>query len=209
MLRRLRLRRSAWAAVAVGLLAAPLLMGGPAAATVDAQGLLPAPELDPHETVPPDPAQIEARLVLAQVEAIADLAPEEYRTLVVATAGKFRIDPRLIAAIAAVETEWDPHVVGRFGELGLMQILPATGEYLAKEAGLTKYDLADPSTNLELGTLYLSQLLQEYGTLERALAAYNGGPDAVPNAAANLYARRVLKLYDHLRYRTATAEAAS
>jgi soluble lytic murein transglycosylase-like protein len=197
MLRRLRLRRSVWAAIAVGVLAAPLLMGGSAANSMADAGLqLPPPEPDrPRETLPPDPSRGETRLVLAQTGAIADLAPEEYRNLVIAVAGRFKIDPRLIAAIVTVETEWDPHVVGRFGERGLMQILPETGRYLAAQAGLAEYDLADPATSLMLGAQYLAELLQEYGSPERALAAYNGGPDAVAEAAVNLYARRVLQRY--------------
>jgi soluble lytic murein transglycosylase-like protein len=171
-------------------------MGGAVAGTTaDAGDRLPPPEPDPRETLPPDPAQAEARLVLAETGAIADLAPEEYRNLVVAAAGRFKLDPRLIAAIVSVETEWDPHVVGVFGERGLMQILPETGRYLAKQAGITDYDLADPETSLMLGARYISELLQEYGSAERALAAYNGGPDAVAQAAVNLYARRVLQRY--------------
>ena len=210
MLRRLRLRRSTWAAIAVGLLVAPLLMGGATATTADAGDQLPPPEPDPRETPPPDHAAAEARLALAQADAISDLAPEEFRQRVVTAAQRFKIDPRLLAAIITVETEWDALAVGRHGELGLMQILPETGAFLAKQAGLKEYSLADSDTNLALGALYLSELIREYGTIQNALAAYNGGPDAVADAASNLYAHKVLRRYrSQPGYRSNHHEAAS
>lgn len=130
--------------------------------------------------------------------------------MVVAAAHRYKVDPRLLAAIVTVETEWDALAVGRHGELGLMQILPETGAFLAKQAGLKEYSLADSDTNLALGALYLSDLMREYGTVEHALAAYNGGPDAVADAAVNLYARKVLKRYrSQTGYRSNYAEAAS
>lgn len=196
MLRRLRLRRRWWAAVAVGLVAGPALLGGVAAAPADQwEGLVPEPELNPLETLPPDPAQIKADLVRREMARIADLAPEEFRPLVVEAAGKHQLDPRLLAAVITVESDWDPSVVGRHGEKGLMQVLPATGAWLARQAGLGECDLADPATSLDLGALYLSILLRDHGTAEKALAAYNGGPSAAESWQTNLYARRVLEHY--------------
>jgi soluble lytic murein transglycosylase-like protein len=195
MLRRLRLRRSFWAAVAAGLALAPALFGGVAAAPADPdQSLLPPPEEDPRLTLPPHPAQIEAT-VEADGKRIADLAPEEFRPLVLAAAKRYGVDPRLLAAIATVETRWDPTAVGSHGELGLTQVLPSTGAWLARQAGLAEYNLADPETSLKLSALYLSMLMNEYGTPEKALACYNGGPSAVDDWETNLYARRVLKYY--------------
>jgi soluble lytic murein transglycosylase-like protein len=208
MLKRLRKRRSLLAAVALGLAAAPALFGGVAAAPVDYPG---APPLnsDPRLTLPPDPAAVEAALVLAQGRMIADLAPEEYRPLVVRAANAFSVDPRLLAAIVTVETEWDRFAVGSHGELGLMQIMPATGEWLAELAGLKEYDLADPTTSLRLGALYMSALLREYGTPEKALAVYNGGPAAAEHWQTNLYARRVLKHYRRPPHRADRSAVAS
>lgn len=196
MLRRLRVRRSFWAAIAAGLAAAPALFGGVAAAPAESHDALPPPDLNLLATLPPDPAQAEAERVLAQGKLVADLAPEEFRPLVVKAANLYGIDPRLLAAVVTVETEWNPHAVGSHGELGLTQVLPSTGAWLADLAGMKEYDLADPETSLKLGALYISMLLKEYGTPEKALAAYNGGPGAVEHSETNLYARRVLKHYE-------------
>lgn len=196
MLRRLRARRSLWAAVALGVVGAPALFGGVAAAPAEPQDMLPPPELDPRATLPPDPADLQASLALRQGEMIADLAPEEYRSLVITAANRHGVDPRLIAAVITVETEWRPDVVGSYGELGLMQILPSTGAWLAEVNGLTEYDLADSETNVDLATWYLSKLIDEYGRAEIALAVYNGGPRAAKNWTVNKYARKVMSRYD-------------
>lgn len=196
MLRRLRSRRSLWAALGLGLMAAPALFGGVAAAPADPQNQLPAPELNPLESPPTSElADREARLVAAQIPEIADLAPPEFQPLVIRTANKYQLEPRLLAAVITVETEWDPHAVGFHGERGLMQIMADTGAWLARLAGMAEYDLANPETSLELGALYLSILLKEHGTVERALAVYNGGPSAAAGAATNRYVQKVFRHY--------------
>lgn len=193
MLQRLRRRRSFWAAVAAGIFAVPALFGGVAAAPSDSTEPLPPPERDLEGILPPDPATAETAVALAQADSVADLVPAAYRDLVIATATRHRVDPRLIAAIVTVETGWDSTAVGSKGELGLMQILPSTGAFLARQAGLAQYNLADPATNLDLGARYIFSLLEQYGTTERALAAYNGGPSAVKGWKTNRYAQKVLK----------------
>lgn len=73
---------------------------------------------------------------------------------------------------------WDPNVRSRAGALGLMQIMPATGEYLAKVAGVewttAEEVLLDPVLNIRLGSRYLSILVETYD-VDGGLAAYNGG----------------------------------
>jgi soluble lytic murein transglycosylase-like protein len=196
MLRHLRRKRSFWAAIALGLLAVPALLQGVGASPTNANDLLPPrdPPL-PREALPPDRAEIVAGIRLAQSEMIADLAPEQFRPIVIAAANRHHVDPRLVAAIISVESDWDPTMVGTSGELGLMQVLPVTGSYLAEKAGLTHYDLADSVTNVNLATGYLAALIDQYGGIAIALAAYNGGPSAAPDWETNRYARKVLKFY--------------
>ncbi len=94
-----------------------------------------------------------------------------------------QLDPFLVASIIRQESEFNATAVSRAGAVGLMQILPGTGQKLAKEMKLknfTRDQLADPAVNLVLGTKYFRQLLQEQGgVLEYTLAAYNAGPDRV------------------------------
>jgi soluble lytic murein transglycosylase len=68
------------------------------------------------------------------------------------------------------------------GALGLMQIMPATGEMLARELEIPwegARTLFDPAVNVELGITYLARLHARYGTWPAALAAYNWGPGVI------------------------------
>ncbi|MFZ5816029.1 MAG: lytic transglycosylase domain-containing protein [Bacillota bacterium] len=196
MLRRLRLRRSFWGALALGILAVPAMFGGTAAAPAESSDQLPEPELNPLAMLPPDPADLLTGLLRSHIRLIDDLAPEEYQLLVARAAHRHRVDPRLIAAVITVETRWQAEAVGAAGERGLMQILPSTGAWLARVMGLEEYDLSDPETSVELGTLYLSMLIQEYGSPEQALAVYNGGPRAAKNWESNPYMQKVMAVYN-------------
>lgn len=197
MLRRLRMRRSFWSALALGILAVPAMLGGTAAAPHGGgQDELPTPEPNPLAVLPPDPAEILAGLIRANIERINDLAPEQYQMLIAQTAHRHRLDPRLIASVVTVETKWDPDAVGSYGELGLMQVLPSTGGWLAGRMGLTEYNLADPQTSLEFGSYYLSMLVEEYGNPQVALAVYNGGPRAAEGWESNIYMRKVMAVYN-------------
>lgn len=73
---------------------------------------------------------------------------------------------------------WDQKIASRKGALGLMQIMPKTGKYLAQLENIewinTKTILYNPVYNIRLGSRYLSSLIESYG-LEGGLAAYNGG----------------------------------
>ncbi len=74
---------------------------------------------------------------------------------------------------------WDPKVVSRVGALGLMQIMPTTGAFLAAEEGIEwtspRSVLFDPILNIRLGCRYLNDLVGLYEQ-DGGLAAYNGGP---------------------------------
>jgi len=106
---------------------------------------------------------------------------------------------------------WHPEIVSPAGALGLMQIMPSTGKWLAKYEGIewtnARDVLFDPVYNIRLGTRYLSALVETF-ELEGGLAAYNGGSWRAKRWLANnkadrllyretrLYVPYVLKLYD-------------
>jgi len=81
------------------------------------------------------------------------------------------------------ESRFNPQALSVAGARGLMQILPRTGQQIARELRLQPFSerlLFEPEMNLRLGSWYLSHLLQEFGGKEAlALAAYNAGPHAV------------------------------
>ncbi len=91
-------------------------------------------------------------------------------------------DPELVMAVIRVESSGYHMAVSRVGALGLMQLLPSTGEELARKLGHDwrgPDSLFDPFLNVKLGTAYLRELTNRYGSLGTALAAYNWGPGRI------------------------------
>jgi len=126
---------------------------------------------------------------------IDDLVPETFRSMLLATADRFGLDPRMVAAVIVVESEWTTKAQGKHNDLGLMQIIPDTARWIAKSLGMVDYDLFDAQTNLTMGTWYLKILFKEYGDWAQALAAYNGGPRAAQFGANHPYTQRVMRVY--------------
>lgn len=118
------------------------------------------------------------------------LAPFELRRTaeaVVAESARNHIDVKLVLAVMHTESGYYNFSRSPVGALGLMQIMPATGEMLAREAGLDWSGpdaLFAPELNVRLGTRYLALLHARYGTWQRALAAYNWGPAAIDKRLA-------------------------
>ncbi|MCG8607654.1 lytic transglycosylase domain-containing protein [bacterium] len=129
------------------------------------------------------------------------------------------LDIDLICATITHESgrTWNPKSTSPAGALGLMQIMPATGQWLAKYEGINwtkaKDILYDPIYNIRMGSRYLSALIETYD-LEGGLAAYNGGSKRVElwlaqNKAAGIlwpetrtYVPHVLKIYK--QYKSST-----
>ncbi len=113
---------------------------------------------------------------------------------------------------------WDPTVVSRVGAMGLMQVMPATGAFLAVEEGIPwttpEEVLFDPILNIRLGCRYLSEMVSLYRH-DGGLAAYNGGPkraemwiagnrnDQILWEETRRYVPAVLELYDKFRQQNA------
>jgi soluble lytic murein transglycosylase len=92
------------------------------------------------------------------------------------------LDPSLIAGVIYVESRFRDQT-SHVGAKGLMQIMPATADYIARKSGGTEFeqgDLATPQINIAYGSWYLRYLLDHYhGNTILALAAYNGGEGKV------------------------------
>ena len=106
----------------------------------------------------------------------------------------FSIDEALVWAVSRQESGFNPRAKSRAKAAGLMQLMPATASFIAKDKGYRgrkRYRLFEPGVNLNLGQTYLHYLLDEplvEKSLVRLLAAYNGGP-------GNL--RKWLRTVDH------------
>ena len=107
---------------------------------------------------------------------------DEYESLITEAGKTHNVDPHLIRAVMNQESSGNPKALGpRRGHrraMGLMQLMPAT----AKSVGVK--DRNDPGQNIMGGTKYLKQMLDRYGNIPRALAAYNAGPGKVSKDTA-------------------------
>jgi soluble lytic murein transglycosylase-like protein len=124
-------------------------------------------------------------------------AESPLRQLIHNLAQQYDIEPRLILAIVAVESNYNPHAISRAGAQGLMQLMPSTA---ARYRVTTPFD---PRANVEGGIRYLKDLFRLFpGDLRHVLAAYNAGENAVlqyggvpPYPETQQYVKRVLALY--------------
>ncbi|KAF1085695.1 Soluble lytic murein transglycosylase precursor [Sporotomaculum syntrophicum] len=89
------------------------------------------------------------------------------------------IDPYFLTAIMKTESGFNPNAVSPKDARGLMQIMPETGEWIARQINIYPYHsdlLFDPTTNIRMGAWYIANLEDEFaGNKIIALAAYNGG----------------------------------
>lgn len=129
------------------------------------------------------------------------------------------LDVELICATITHESggSWDPEVVSDSGAMGLLQIMPVTGTWLAYYEGITWISpedvLFNPIYNIRIGCRHLASLIEEY-SLEGGLAAFNGGEkkaaiwlandkeEGVLWAETSVYIPRVLSLYEEFKAMT-------
>ena len=136
------------------------------------------------------------------------LLPAELSRVSVAIAAessRARLPIELVLALIQVESSGDNFAVSAVGAMGLMQVMPATAEGVARRIGLRwqgPATLFDPVFNVRLGVLYLRELVDRYGSVSIALAAYNWGPTRIAERLRQgepvpaLYAQRVLSVYE-------------
>jgi len=115
-------------------------------------------------------------------EAISLFYPLAYRGEVETAARREQLPASLVLAMIHQESGFDASARSRSGARGLMQLMPATGRELARRLGL-RYSTArldDPDLSVRLGSRYLRQMLDRFdGSVELALAGYNGGPGRI------------------------------
>jgi soluble lytic murein transglycosylase-like protein len=121
------------------------------------------------------------------------MPPATLVPLIEEAAGKTGLTEDLISAVIATESGYRPDAVSRTGAAGLMQLMPGTAHALRVD------DPFDARQNVLGGAEYLRQQLDRFGTVEKALAAYNAGPGAVahhhgipPYAETQNYVQRVM-----------------
>lgn len=147
------------------------------------------------------------------------LYPIHYEESIRRSAAAHEIDPLLIAAIIRVESKFQQENVSHVGAIGLMQLMPNTADWIAKQADIPyngPQDLAEPDTNIRMGAWYIAHLSGQFnGNQAAVVAAYNAGPgrvgkwldsaqwdgrletaDSIPVGETRHYVQRVFYNYD-------------
>lgn len=103
----------------------------------------------------------------------------DYQQDIITYSKKNHVDPFLVAAIIKNESGFDNKAVSHVGAVGLMQIMPETGRWIAEQMGLNDYkdeNLYQTRTNIRMGCWYLGELEYEFKhNLALMLIAYNAG----------------------------------
>jgi soluble lytic murein transglycosylase len=101
---------------------------------------------------------------------------------ILSEARRAQIEPRLVLGLIHVESSGNPRAVSKVGALGLMQLRPQTAAAMARECAIPwegSQSLFDPDLNVRLGVRYLTLLIDRFGDINVALAAYNWGPTRI------------------------------
>ena len=133
-------------------------------------------------------------------------------------------DPALVLAIIQTESRFRENAVSKKGAVGLMQVMPDTGRWMASKLLLVGYEderLFERVWNLRIGISYMAYLNKQFGDQRpQAVAAYNAGPARVriwlkngdwdgtfervgdiPYKETREYVKKVMRLYDVYRMR--------
>ncbi len=115
------------------------------------------------------------------IEVWKALFPLPYEAALRREAAKNDFDPMFAAGLIRQESTFQSDAVSHKNAIGLMQVLPKTGRLLARQIKVryVKNKLFDPDYNIELGMVYIANLVQQFGSPEAAAAAYNAGEDRI------------------------------
>lgn len=144
-------------------------------------------------------------------EASPPLKADGIPGLVEAASDRHQVDADLINSVIQAESGFNPRARSPKGAQGLMQLMPATASRLGVK------DAYEPGVNIEGGTRYLRQLLEQYdGDMIKALAAYNAGPERVqqyrgvpPYRETRNYVRQVIVDFNRKKLAQQKTEAAA
>jgi soluble lytic murein transglycosylase len=159
--------------------------------------------VDSHETLNAE-AEAVARVLGDRNTGLLPAEVVHLSRVIVQESHRAELPSSFVLAVIDVESRGSNFAVSSVGALGLMQIMPATGEFVARRFDVAwrgRETLFDPAVNVRLGIRYLKDLIDRYADVRTALAAYNAGPAKVSRRMrtgepiSHTYADKVLAIY--------------
>jgi soluble lytic murein transglycosylase len=105
--------------------------------------------------------------------------PVPHREALAASARQWDLDEAMVYSIIRQESRFMPEARSRVGAMGLMQLMPATAKWVARQIPVQSFKpamLAQPDVNILMGSYYFRRVLDDLGHALLATAAYNAGP---------------------------------
>lgn len=149
----------------------PLELNTKKAIPIDMNEQKPLPEKE--EAIPLEQPQKFKPVTMPISRIKNDKILSQYGEIISKAAEKHDLDPSLIISVIKAESDGNPDAISQAGAKGLMQLIDST----ATELGVT--DSFDPEENIMAGSRYLKDMLNRFGDMRTALAAYNAGPGNV------------------------------
>lgn len=151
----------------------------------------------------------EVATIIAEVnEVITPAEVEEVSQAIVLDAVAAGVDPYLLLSMAIIESHCRPLARGGSGEFGMLQVMPATGSWIAGKMGYSEWELEelfDIQRNVQFATYYLRISILEFGgDIQKGVLAYNKGGKGARgwlkenSPLEHTYVRKVMNTYKGL-----------
>jgi len=111
--------------------------------------------------------------------------PLKYQNEIKQYSQEYQLEAGLVASVIFVESRFNINAKSSSGACGLMQLMPATFEWIEGELGEEKANIFNAETNIKYGCYYLDYLIKKYNNLVYALACYNAGEGIVSSWGNN------------------------
>jgi soluble lytic murein transglycosylase len=158
-------------------------------------------------------------LINADIETLKELFPLYYREYIEKYSKEFSVDIALCYAVMREESFFNKDIISFANAVGLMQIMPSTGNFIADRLKMKNFDLTNPEDNIKMGIYYLRYLSNIFSSNQLVISAYNGGQgrtkqyintyksfpeqmmyELIPNEETRHYIRKVMRSYYIYKY---------
>jgi soluble lytic murein transglycosylase-like protein len=143
--------------------------------------IAPMASMPARQTYSPDEIKVDVRKEITERISSGFYVPRQdsfvIADAIVRNAKRYGVPVEMVLAVASTESAFRQSEVSSAGAIGVMQVLPSTAEFIARNLGVKEFDIHNVRTNIRFGTWYLKYLLSRYHyDYPSAIKSYNCGP---------------------------------